>query len=82
MEDTSSVSPSSALPQMRFGKIDDLISRVVVAIDGARNSLFSEQKSRFRRSGLAHSRQVYYTISCFHVLAIQVVAWSTPTKLA
>src|ERR1700690_411153 len=48
MEDTSSVSPTSAVPgsavpQMHFGKIDDLISRVAVAIDGARNSLFSEQ---------------------------------------
>ena len=31
------------LPQMRFGKIDDLISRVAAAIDGARNCLFSEQ---------------------------------------
>ena len=49
MEDTSplfSTTPSlgapSALP-MRFGKIDDLVSRVAAAIDGARNSLFSEQ---------------------------------------
>src|SRR6266849_10782517 len=44
MEHTSSSSPSaSALPQMRFGKIDDLISRVAAAIDGARNCLCSEQ---------------------------------------
>ena len=52
MEDTSSPSvnaPSLAInlrllsPQMRFGKIDDLISRVAAAIDGARNCLFSEQ---------------------------------------
>jgi squalene-hopene/tetraprenyl-beta-curcumene cyclase len=43
MEDTPSLSPASAAPQMRFGKIDDLISRVAVAIDGARNNLFSEQ---------------------------------------
>ena len=43
MEDTSSsLSPASA-PQMRFGKIDDLTSRVAAAIDGARNCLFSEQ---------------------------------------
>ena len=28
---------------MRFGKIDDLVSRVAAAIDGARNCLFSEQ---------------------------------------
>ncbi len=34
---------ASAVPQMRFGKIDDLISRVAAAIDGARNCLFSEQ---------------------------------------
>src|ERR1700692_779321 len=58
MEDTSplssagpSIGPASfdirssqaALPQMRFGKIDDLVSRVAAAIDGARNCLFSEQ---------------------------------------
>ena len=43
MEDTSPLSPASAVPQMRFGKIDDLISRVAAAIDGARSSLFSEQ---------------------------------------
>src|SRR6266404_7553768 len=43
MEDASSLSPASAVPQMRFGKIDDLISRVAAAIDGARSSLFSEQ---------------------------------------
>ncbi len=52
MEDTSPPSlgsppfgtqSASAVPQMRFGKIDDLISRVAAAIDGARNCLFSEQ---------------------------------------
>ncbi len=31
------------MPQMRFGKIDDLGSRVTVAIDAARKYLFSEQ---------------------------------------
>jgi len=35
---------ASASPQMRFGKIDDLISRVAAAIDGARTCLFSEQQ--------------------------------------
>ena len=30
-------------PQMRFGKIDDLVSRVAVAIDAARKFLFSQQ---------------------------------------
>ena len=34
--------PASA-PQMRFGKIDDLGSRVAVAVDAARNYLFSQQ---------------------------------------
>ena len=43
MEDTSSPSSASAVPPMRFGKIDDLTSRVAAAIDGARNCLFSEQ---------------------------------------
>ena len=43
MEDTSPLSSASAVPQMRLGRIDDLISRVAAAIDGARNNLFSEQ---------------------------------------
>src|SRR2546430_4370585 len=44
MDNTSSSSSyASAAPQMRFGKIDDLTSRVAAAVDGARNFLFSEQ---------------------------------------
>jgi squalene-hopene/tetraprenyl-beta-curcumene cyclase len=43
MEDTSSSSFASAAPQLRFGKIDDLSSRVAAAIDGARKFLFSQQ---------------------------------------
>src|SRR6267143_1781990 len=43
MEDYSPrLSPSSA-PQLRFGKIDDLASRVAAATDAARRLLFSEQ---------------------------------------
>ncbi|MBZ5570425.1 MAG: squalene--hopene cyclase [Acidobacteriia bacterium] len=42
MDDASSPIPASA-PQMRFGKIDDLASRVAAAIDGARKNLFSQQ---------------------------------------
>src|SRR5579885_1131116 len=41
MDDTSPT-PASA-PQMHFGKIDDLASRVAAAIDGARKFLFSQQ---------------------------------------
>ncbi len=43
MEETSPSPFTSAVPQIRFGKIDDLASRVAVAIDGARNRLFSQQ---------------------------------------
>src|SRR5882672_6932424 len=42
MKDSSS-SPASSIPQLRFGKIDDLTSRVAAAVDGARRSLFSQQ---------------------------------------
>jgi squalene-hopene/tetraprenyl-beta-curcumene cyclase len=35
--------PPSSAPQLRFGKIDDLASRVAAAIDGARNWLLSQQ---------------------------------------
>ena len=31
---------TASAPQMRFGKIDDLGSRVAVAVDAARNYLF------------------------------------------
>jgi squalene-hopene/tetraprenyl-beta-curcumene cyclase len=41
MEDVSG--SSSTVPQMRFGKIDDLKSRVMVAVDAARKYLFSQQ---------------------------------------
>jgi squalene-hopene/tetraprenyl-beta-curcumene cyclase len=43
MDDTSSSSFASAAPQLRFGKIDDLSSRVAASIDGARKFLFSQQ---------------------------------------
>src|SRR4051794_797153 len=43
MEDTSPSSSASAGPQIRFGKIDDLASRVAAAVDGARKFLFSQQ---------------------------------------
>jgi squalene-hopene/tetraprenyl-beta-curcumene cyclase len=45
MDDTSSspLLPASAAPQLRFGKIDDLASRVAAAVDGARKFLFSQQ---------------------------------------
>jgi squalene-hopene/tetraprenyl-beta-curcumene cyclase len=42
MEESSPLSAASA-PQMRFGKIDDLGSRVAVAVDAARKYLFSQQ---------------------------------------
>src|SRR5260370_35563785 len=42
MEESPPSSPVSA-PQMRFGKIDDLGSRVAVAVEAARKYLFSQQ---------------------------------------
>src|ERR1051325_2362063 len=41
MEDFAST--TSSAPQLRFGKIDDLSSRVAAAIDGARKWLFAQQ---------------------------------------
>src|SRR5438105_13724316 len=43
MEEHSPASPMRSAPQMRFGKIDDLSSRVAAAIDAARKVLFSQQ---------------------------------------
>jgi len=39
----SSAQSSASAPQMRLGKIDDLGSRVAVAVDAARKYLFSQQ---------------------------------------
>ena len=41
--DDCSPSSSAPAPQMRFGKIDDLVSRVAVSVDAARKFLFSQQ---------------------------------------
>jgi len=43
MDETSPAPFAPAPPQLRFGKIDDLASRVAAAIDGARSFLFSQQ---------------------------------------
>jgi squalene-hopene/tetraprenyl-beta-curcumene cyclase len=43
MDENSPLSPASTGPQLRFGKIDDLASRVAAAMDGARRLLFSRQ---------------------------------------
>src|SRR5262250_895880 len=43
MENSPSTVPASSAPQLRFGKIDDLSSRVAAAIDAARKWLFSQQ---------------------------------------
>src|SRR5438876_9222592 len=42
MDELSPTVPDSS-PQLRFGRIEDLASRVTAAIDGARNWLFSQQ---------------------------------------
>ena len=49
MEDNSPSRP--AAPQLRFGKIDDLVSRVAVGIDAARKYLFSHQYEQGYWSG-------------------------------
>jgi squalene-hopene/tetraprenyl-beta-curcumene cyclase len=43
MDDSSPPSRASAAPQLRFGKIDDLVSRVSAALDGARKRLFTSR---------------------------------------
>src|SRR5256714_13265085 len=43
MDETSPSPAASTIPQTGFGKIDDLTSRVVAAIDSARTFLFSQQ---------------------------------------
>jgi len=43
MEEHLSSPPSPSAPQLRFGKIDDLSSRVAASVDAARKFLFSQQ---------------------------------------
>jgi squalene-hopene/tetraprenyl-beta-curcumene cyclase len=43
MEDSSTKSPVSSAPQLRFGKIDDLASRVAGAIEASRKWLLAQQ---------------------------------------
>src|SRR6266850_4725319 len=43
MEDYSPGSSTTSAPQLRFGKIDDLFSRVAAATDAARRFLFGQQ---------------------------------------
>src|SRR5256886_3355905 len=43
MDDSFSSTPTPSAPHRRFGKIDDLASRVAAAIDGCRKRLFSQQ---------------------------------------
>ncbi|MEY2412215.1 MAG: squalene-hopene/tetraprenyl-beta-curcumene cyclase [Acidobacteriaceae bacterium] len=43
MEDKSSPYLAPGAPQLHFGKIDDLGSRVTAAVQGARQQLFSQQ---------------------------------------
>src|SRR5690242_13074972 len=44
MEETSPSPSAPAFGQIRFGKIDDLASRVAAAVDAARKYLFSQQR--------------------------------------
>jgi len=43
MDNYSPSSPIASEPQLHFGKIDDLSSRVAASIDAARKRLFSQQ---------------------------------------
>ena len=43
MDEASFPQNPASVPQMRFGKIDDLVSRVAVGVDAARKFLFSQQ---------------------------------------
>src|SRR5216684_4100647 len=43
MDNYSPSSPMASEPQLHFGKIDDLSSRVAASIDAARKRLFSQQ---------------------------------------
>src|SRR5260370_25870821 len=63
---TQSSAPGSAsAPQMRFGKIDDLGSRVAIAVDAARKYLFSpHDQEGYWPAGLAAdpSLESYYIL--------------------
>ena len=71
--------PASAVPQMLFGKIDDLVSRVAVAIDGARNCLFSEQHEEGYWCG---ELEADTTLEADYIVLHVLLGTGTPERMA
>ncbi len=77
MEDTSSPSTSSVALQLRFGKIDDIASRVAAAIDGARKQLFSQQIEETYWCG---ELEVDTTLDSDYILVNTLLGIGTPER--
>jgi squalene-hopene/tetraprenyl-beta-curcumene cyclase len=77
MEDSSSFSPSSAAAQFRFGKIDDIASRVAAAIDGARKCLFSQQ---YEEGYWCGELEADTTLESDYILLHTLLGTSTPER--
>ena len=75
--DEYSPSSSASAPQMRFGKIDDLLSRVAVGIDGARKFLFSQQHEEGYWCG---ELEADTTLESDYILLHSLFGTSTPER--
>ncbi|HZQ69911.1 MAG TPA: squalene--hopene cyclase [Terriglobales bacterium] len=79
MDDTSSSFSPSTSPQLRFGKIDDLASRVAASIDAARKFLFSGQLDEGYWCG---ELEADTTLESDYILMHTLLGTSTPERFA
>jgi squalene-hopene/tetraprenyl-beta-curcumene cyclase len=77
MDDTSSSFSPSTAPQLRFGKIDDLVSRVAASIDAARKFLFSGQSDEGYWCG---ELEADTTLESDYILLHTLLGTSTPER--
>jgi len=79
MENPSPRSAMSSTPQLRFGKIDDLSSRVAASIDAARQFLFSQRLDEGYWCG---ELEADTTLESDYVLLHTLLGTSTPERFA
>src|SRR5579885_2619651 len=79
MDDTSSSFSPSTAPQLRFGKIDDLVSRVTASIDAGRKFLFSGQVEEGYWCG---ELEADTTLESDYILLHTLLGTSTPERFS
>jgi squalene-hopene/tetraprenyl-beta-curcumene cyclase len=77
MDEFSPSTTTGSTPQLRFGKIDDLSSRVIAAIDGARKWLLSQQHEEGYWSGELEADS---TLESDYILMHVLLGTGTPER--